>query len=142
MALQNSKYMSDILLNWQSGTATPAAPTTLYIALLTTLPTKNDGTGLVEASGTSYARQAITGSSGWNAITTNADNVTEQVTNNAAITWPAAGSAWGTILGIGVYDALTAGNLIEYGTLTSGSQVINTSNVFSIPIGDLTRQEN
>ena len=141
MSLQKSKYHSDNILNWEAGTAMPAAPATLYIALLTTMPTKNDGTSLVEVTGTAYARQAITGATGWNAIATNGDNVTEQTTNNAAITFPSAGSNWGTVLGTGVYDALTAGNLIEYGTLTSGSQVVNTGNIFSIPIGNLTRQE-
>ena len=141
MSLQKSKYLSDAILAWEAGTAMPTAPTHLYVALLTTMPTKNDGTSLVEVSGTAYVREAITGSTGWNATTTAGDNVTEQATNNAAITWPAAGSAWGTILGIGIYDALTSGNLLKYGTLTSGSQVIGTSNIFSIPIADLTRQE-
>ena len=141
MSLQKSKYLSDLMLNWESGSAMPTAPTSLYVALLTTMPTKNDGTSLVEVSGTSYVREAIIGSSGWNAITTAGDNVTEQATNNAAITWPAAGSAWGTILGVGIYDSLTAGNLLEYGTLTSGSQVIGSGNIFSLPIGNLTRQE-
>ena len=144
MSLQKSKYHSDNILNWEKGTAMPTAPVTLYVALLTTMPTKNDGTSLVEvsATGTAYARQAITGSTGWNAIVTNADNVTEQVTNNGAVTYPACGATnYGTVVGVAIYDALTVGNLIEYGTLTSGSQVVNTGNVFSIPIGNLTRQE-
>jgi hypothetical protein len=143
MSLQKSKYLSDALLNWEKGTTMPAAPATLYVALLTTMPTKNDGTSLVEVttSGTAYARQPITGSSGWNAITTAGDNVTEQVTNNALILWAAATASYGTVLGIAIYDAVTAGNMLAYGTLTSGAQLVSIGNVFSIPAGNLTRQE-
>lgn len=141
MSLQKGKYLSDALLNWEKGTAMPTAPVTLYVALLTTMPTAASGTGLVEVSGTGYARQAVTGASGWNAITTNGDNVTEQATNNAAITFPAAGGSWGTVLGVAIYDAVSAGNLLMYGTLTSGSQAIGTGNVFSLPATNLTRQE-
>lgn len=143
MATQKSKYFSDAILNWEAGTAMPTAPTTLYIALLTTMPTKADGTGLVEVSTTStgYARLPIT-SAQWQAIATQGDNVTEKALSNIALTWTnSGGTNFGTVVGIAEYDAVTAGNLLRYATLSTGSQVINSGNVFSLPLGNLSRSE-
>ena len=63
-----SAYLEDKMLNWMKGTAFGTAPTTVYVALFTTNPTADDGTGAVEVSGGAYVRQAITTSSGWSAI--------------------------------------------------------------------------
>src|SRR5260221_10682136 len=62
-----STYLEDKLLNWMKGTAFGAAPATVYVALFTTAPA-DDGTGGVEESGGSYARAAITTSTGFSAI--------------------------------------------------------------------------
>lgn len=139
MSTNKSKYLSDILLNWEKGTAAPAAPSNLYVALLTTMPTDNTGTGLVEVSGTSYARQQVTPAQ-WAAIATTG-SFTETTSSNVAVTFPAAGSNWGTVVGVALYDALTTGNLLRFGTLSTGNQAVNTNNIFSIPSGSLTRTE-
>ena len=139
MATNKSKYFSDAVLNWEHGTTMPAAPANLYVALLTTMPTVNDGTSLVEVSGTSYARQQVTPAQ-WAAISTSS-NTTETTATNVAVTFPAAGSNWGTVLGVALYDALTSGNMTRYGTLSTGPQAIGTGNIYSIPSGSLTRTE-
>ena len=46
----------------------------------------------------------------------------------------AAGTPWGTITHIGIFDDPTAGNLWLYATLTT-SQAINVGDVARIPVG-------
>jgi hypothetical protein len=43
---------------------------------------------------------------------------------------------WGTITHVGVYDAVSSGNLMCYATLSS-SKAIDTGDVFRVPSGDL-----
>lgn len=146
--LHKSKYLSDLLLNYGAGTTPGAAPSSLYAALLTTFPTKNDGTSLVEVSATStgYARQAIT-SAQWAAITTAVDNFTEQSATNIALQWSNSGASnFGTVVGIALYDASTNGNAWYYAQLQDGSgnatsYTISAGNIFQIPSGSVVRQE-
>lgn len=114
----------DHTLRGSSGAYT--APTTIYIGLFTAAPTDaNSGT---EVSGGSYARQAITfgtaASSG-------------AISNTATVTFPTATGNWGTITHIGLYDALTTGNLLYHGAVTV-SKTITTGDTFSIAVGNLT----
>lgn len=145
MATIKSKYLSDIFLNVESGvTQAPNLPTTLYVALLTAMPTTNTGTGLVEvsATGTGYARLPIT-SAQWAALATNADTITEQALSSIALTWTnSGGTNFGTVVGIALYDALTVGNLYRAATLATGNQTIVSGNVFSLPASNVFRQEN
>ena len=75
-----------------------ASPTTLYVALFTVAPTAAGGG--TEVTGGSYARQVITFTE--TATPGEFENTSVSITN-----MPAA-----TVLAIGVYDALTAGNLL------------------------------
>ena len=142
MASVKTQYLRDKLLNWMKGTAFGTAPTTVYLALFTSAP--NDAgsiTGEVSATGTGYTRQAIT----FGSVTVTAGSY-DSISNSAAITFPATGSAtanWGTIVDVGILDSATvgAGNLLYFGLL-SASQVVNTGNVVTFPIGALVIQEN
>jgi hypothetical protein len=135
MANSLAKTLADDMCNWFKGTTFgTAAPATTYVALLTTNPTKNDGTGLVECSDTGYARLAITSSSGWSAISTNADNIHEEISNAAALTFGAAVASY-TVVGLAVYSALTGGTLYMYGAVTS--QAVAIGNQYQIAIGSL-----
>ena len=117
------------------GTTFAGAPVTTYVALFTTAPTSDAGTGGTEVSGNAYARQPITSASGWSAITGGA-TVAEQISNNAIITFPTpTGSGWGTVLAVGLYDAVTAGNMLYFNTITS--QAIGTGVIASFAIGAL-----
>lgn len=141
MAQFKSKYLADAQLNWFKGTAFPAAPANVYVALYTTEPTARDFTGAVEVTGGSYARQAIA-SSGWGAVSTSGSGLTaiEQILQSAAVTFPTATANWGTILGASLMDAVTVGNALEYGSL-SASQVVNNGNTFQIPASNVIVQE-
>jgi hypothetical protein len=72
----------------------------------------DDGTGGVEVSGNNYARVAATNNTTtWPATTTGIKR------NGIALTFPTPSGAWGTVIGFGIYDASSAGNLLFYGTL-------------------------
>src|SRR5207245_7914543 len=101
------------------------ATTTVYVALFTTAPA-DDGTGGSELSRNTYARVAITTSSGWSAISGTSPR---QISNSGVVTFPTPTGSWGTITAIGIYDASTAGNLLYWNTITS--QAIATGVVAS-----------
>jgi hypothetical protein len=123
-----STYLSNNLLDLGFGEGTYAKPTT-YLGLFTTAPTMPAGTGGVEVSGGSYARVAIGGSM--------AAAASELIASNAAITFPAATASWGTVTSIGIFDALTAGNLLWAGPLSS-SATVGSGDTFTVPSGSLT----
>lgn len=118
-----SQYLENADLNWLKGTTFLTAPTTVYVALFTTNPTDDAGTSAVEVSGGSYARASITTSTGWSSIS-GAPSAPAQISNSGTITFATPTGSWGTVIGFGIYDALTTGNLLYWGTLTS--QVIST----------------
>lgn len=137
MANSTSATQADKQLNWYKGTAFPAPPATFYAALLTAVPTTNTGTGLAEVSGSSYARQPITASTGWSAVSQAADTIHDQITNANPISFPAVTTTGYTVVGIALYDAVTAGNLLEYAAVTSqavavGNQYVVAAGAFSL----------
>ena len=120
-----SNYLENALINVTLRATAYTAPTTVYLALYTTDPTDAD-TG-TECSGTSYARQSITFGAPSNGVST----------NSAAIEFPQAGGAWGTITHIGIRDALTTGNLLYHSPLDA-SKTIATGDVFRIAVASLS----
>ena len=88
---------------------------TYYAGLLTTITTgangKENATELVSAS---YARRAI------NFASTSSN----ETSNVASVKFPEAREDWGRIIGIGIYDSLTGGNLINYATFDARDEVI------------------
>jgi hypothetical protein len=103
--------------------------TTTYVALFTTDPTMPAGTGGVEVSGGSYVREQLN--------TLLAAAASGSSSNSSAVNWPTASAAWGTITGVGIYDAVTAGNLLAAGPLTA-NKTVGSGDTFSLPISDLT----
>jgi hypothetical protein len=118
-----SNIFETTTLNWLFTATSVTRPTAWYIALYTVAPT--DGGGGTEISGNAYVREAA-------AMSVTGDNAT----NTGAIEWPTATGTWGTIVAVGVFDALSAGDLIAYGNLTV-SKTITSGDVFRIPAGDL-----
>lgn len=121
-----SQYLENAVLNWMKGSTFAAAPTTVYVALFTTAPTDDSGAGAVEVSGGSYARASITTSTGWSSIS-GAPSAPAQISNGSTITFATPTGSWGTVVAIGIYDALTTGNLLYWNTITSqaiGSGVV------------------
>lgn len=118
-----SDYLENKVLDHVFGGVAYTAPATLYIALYTVAPT--DTGGGTEVSGGSYVRLPC-------AFTVSGN----LATNTAAEEWPVATGTWGTIVAVGVFDALTSGNLLAYGALAA-NKTISTGDVFRIPAGDL-----
>jgi hypothetical protein len=96
--------------------------TNKFIALLTTLPTARDGTGLVEASGSGYARKAH---QAWTNSTV-ANNTVRA--NNGAITFAALTGDLPGIVGWAIYDLIAGTNLIAFGPLVDAAGAEITRN--------------
>lgn len=125
-----STYASDKVLDHLFGGSAYTQPTP-YLALFTTTPTMPAGTGGTEVStsGTAYARILLTSSN-------MAAASSESKANSAIIAFVTATASWGTVVGAGVYDAITSGNLLTAGALGT-SQAIANGNTFQIAIGAL-----
>ena len=117
-----SNYLENKVLLHVFGATAYTAPSTLYVALFTSDPGET-GSG-AEVSGGSYARQTI-------AFTVTGN----QASNTAAVEFPTATASWGTITYAAVYDAVSGGNLLAYGALTT-SKTIASGDVLRIPAGD------
>ena len=115
-----SDYLEDAFLDHFLGTSSTSSPATIYVGLHTADPT-DAGTG-TEVSGNGYARQSIAfdaSSSG-------------TASNSAAVEFPAAsGGDFGTITHIGIWDALTSGNLLFHSALTT-SKTISDGDIFKV----------
>jgi hypothetical protein len=118
-----SNYTETLALTYLLTSNSATRPTAWYIGLFTSDPT-DAGSG-TEVSGTNYARQSV------------AFSVTnDTASNSATVTFPAAGSNWGTVSHVGVYDAATSGNLLFHGAVTT-SKAIDTGDTFQITSGNL-----
>ena len=120
-----SNYLENALINVTLRATAYTAPTTVYVALFTSDPT-DAGTG-TEVSGGAYARTAVTFAAPSNGVTT----------NSADVTFPTCTLAWGIVTHIGIYDALTSGNLL-YHTPLDASKTVDTGDIFKISSGSLS----
>ena len=103
-------------------------PPTIYVGLSTAEP-NDDGSGLTEPSGNSYARVQTTASD-WNIASGGS------LDNAGDITFPTATGSWGTITHFALFDAATGGHLLAYGELNH-SRAIDTSDIVQFSSGDL-----
>lgn len=123
-------FLENELLDHVWGAAAYSAPATLYVALSTTT-IADDGTNMTEPSGGSYARVAVTNNAtNWPAASGGAK------ANGTAITFPTATAGWGAIVDFAILDDPSAGNMLAYGTLTTG-KTIDSGDTASFAIGDL-----
>ena len=88
---------------------------TLYVALLTKLPAA-DGTGATEFSGGAYARQSVTA---W-ASTLESDGTVWRMPDGH-VAFPEATADWPGLLGWGLYDASSGGNIVAWGEITNSA---------------------
>lgn len=115
---------------------------TVYVALFTAVGT-DAGTGFAEVTGGSYARVATAGSD-WNSASGSAPS---QISNAATLTFPTASADWGTIVGFGLYDASSGGNLLAWdffgnynwlpATVSSASPAVITTKAHGYSAADL-----
>jgi hypothetical protein len=111
-----SDFLENKVLDQLFGATAYTAPATLHFALFTTAP--SDSGGGVEVSGNAYTRAAFSNTtSNWPSATGGSKS------NNAQITFPAATGSWGSVVGIGIFDAASGGNLLFWTTIPSRSVV-------------------
>lgn len=125
-------YLANKLIDFLMRGQAYSFPSPLYVPLYTTLPT-NAGTGGVEVIGDSYARVAIPSTTtAWSGTqsagsTTSSTGTGGRISNNVAITYnsPPVTENWGAVLGAGLIDAATLGNLLFWRAFANGTQTIN-----------------
>ena len=122
MAGNLSNYLENKVLDHILGTTAYTMPTTVYLALYTTAP--NDAGGGTQVTGGSYARQTAV----FDAASSGA---TQNTTNIDFVNMPSC-----TVVAIGVFDALTAGNLLVWGTLSSNKS-LDAGDTLRVATGDL-----
>lgn len=122
-----STYLAQKVLGVSLQQAAYSAPAATYLALFVADPT-NDNVTANEVSAAWYAREAI----GTFSAVTGTGRATE---NAAAVTYSAVTANAVSCSHWGIYDALTAGNLLYSGTLkdAAGDSVVRTFNVGDVP---------
>ena len=118
-----TNFLETEILDHVFAGAAYTAPSTKYIGLFTAAPGETGGG--TEVSGSAYARQSM-------AFSTSGATTS----NSAAVEFPTATGSWGTITHVGIFDAVSSGNLMVYATLTA-SKAIASGDVFRVPSGDL-----
>jgi hypothetical protein len=108
-------------------TDTWAKPAGLWLALFTTVTTKAGGG--TEVVGGSYARQPLAPlNANWystqGTLSASSSGTSGQTSNGAAFTFPVATVNWGILYGIGLMDAVSAGNMLFYGVLSIDPAVL------------------
>jgi hypothetical protein len=106
-----STYLANNLLNAVLRNVAYTLPATVYAGLYTVAPTAAGGG--TEVSGNSYARVAAT----FGAASAGS------VTNSGTVTFPTSSGSWGTVVAVGLFDALTSGNLLFFGNLAASVSV-------------------
>ncbi len=122
MAGNLSNYLENKLIDHFLGTTTYTKPSAVYVALYTVAP--NDAGGGTEVTGGSYARQTATFTAASSGATSNDANI------------DFTGMPAATVVAIGVFDALTSGNLLLHGTLTT-NKTTDAGDTLRIATGDL-----
>lgn len=117
-----SDYLEDALLDHVLSNTGYTSPTTVYLALFSDA-TADDGTG-TEATGGSYARQAVAFDAAANGLAANSGAIT--FSSMPAGTWTHAA----------IYDASSGGNMLLHAALSS-SQTTGAGDAVNFNPGDI-----
>jgi hypothetical protein len=118
-----STFMKNSLVNATLRNTAYTSVATVYLALYSTDP-RIAGSEVV---GGSYARQAITFIAPTAGVTSNA----------GVINFPTSTAPWGSVTWFAIRDALTVGNLLYTGALTTPRTLVLGDSI-SVPIGNIT----
>lgn len=121
-----SNYAEKLLLDWAMTTGSATRPTAWYVALYSAAP--SDSGGGTEISTGGYARQSVTFSA--------ASTPGGTTSNSNTVTFTASGANYGTVTHIGIFDALTTGNLLWHGSMTA-SKTVNDGDTLEFSIGNI-----
>jgi hypothetical protein len=117
-----TNYLENKLIDHFLGTTSYTMPADVYVGLFTVSP--GEAGGGTEVTGGSYARQIATFTGAASGATSNDDNI--DFTGMPAV----------TTVAIGIFDALTTGNMLLYGTLTV-NKTTDAGDTLRIATGDL-----
>lgn len=119
-------------------------PANLYIGLFTVAP--SEAGGGTEVTGGSYARVSVASTlANWAGTQSAGSTVASSGTggtssNNNAITFPAPTANWGSVVAVGIFDAVSGGNLLWQNTLSQAKTVNNGDAAPSFPAAALAVQ--
>jgi len=123
-----SDFLENELLDHAFGVASWTAPTTVYLSLHTSPGPSDSGTANEITGVGNYARQAITfGAASGGAIA-----------NTSPVAWTNTGTNYGTIVAVGIWDALSGGNMLAWDGITSAAVAINDTITFATGDIDIT----
>ena len=118
-----TNYLESKLIDHFLGTTTYTKPSAVYVGLFTVTP--GEAAGGTEVTGGSYARQAATFGAASSGATTNSANI------------DFAGMPAATTVAIGIFDAITSGNMLLYGALTT-NKTTDAGDTLRIATGSLS----
>jgi hypothetical protein len=121
-----SDYSEILLLDWMMTTGSATRPTAWYVALYTAAP--SDAGGGTEVSTGGYARQSVTFDA--------ASSPGGTTSNNNVVSFTASGAGYGTVTHVGIFDAVSSGNLLWHGSLTA-SRTINDGDTLEFSVGNI-----
>jgi hypothetical protein len=121
-----SDHAEKLVLDWLMTNGTATRPTAWYLALYTAAP--SDSGGGTEVSTGGYARQSVT----FDAASTPGGTTS----NTNAPSFTASGANYGTVTHVGIFDALTTGNLLWHGAMTA-SKTVNDGDTLEFAVGDI-----
>jgi len=121
MSAMTNFFESGILNQVFRGISLTLPSTGVYIGLTSGVPTEATPSS-DELTGNAYARVHVA-TGNWNAPTADGDG--HKVENNTAIDFPtAAGGNWGYASGVIITDALSGGNVLMKGALTTPRNIL------------------
>ena len=124
-------YFENKVLAAAGNGGTYTAPATVYSALFTVIPSATTaGTEVTNAS-SGYTRVATT-------FCTAGVTVNGQMVNTGAVTFVTAAAGY-TIVGWGLFDAITAGNMLYWATVTT--LALNIGDQATFAVGNVTVTE-
>lgn len=125
--MPSSQYASNEILKFIATNITPARPSAWYVSLHTATPGTNGGNEVTTGNDSAYARKPVTFGT----------PSAQQTTNSTLVQFNAAASgASYTVTHFGVWDALTGGNFLGYGTLTT-TRLVTTGQALRAIVGSL-----
>lgn len=130
-----STFLAHELLDHAFNNASYSRPDT-YAGLWTSaLADGSDGDTAGEVSGGSYARELIDENGGSSPTWGTVSAGTGTISNAAEVAFTEATASWGTVSYMGIFDALTSGNLLFYADITD--QAVASGDTASFPTGDI-----
>lgn len=126
--MNTTYFLNQVMGNLFKTKETPALPSEYYIGLSSTAPNISSGNVTEPLSNSGYKRVKLEN------LSEPADGV---ITNEQAISFDESTANWGTMSHFVIYDALEAGNLLMYDTLSTPRNV-EAATIVTIKANSLT----